>query len=323
MSARPEPMSYEALLAEAMAQIPGLCPAWTDHNPSDPGVALIELLAHLTEMLLFQARQVPDDNLRALLQLTRGAAWPFPPGQPIEAAIDETLHALREPYRVVTAADYVERVTVQWPASPEARALAEPSAIRRAHVIVDRDLSRPGAELLPAPGHLSVVLVPAAAAGTRRPAVSPAVLAALDAFLAPRRLLTVHTHVVAASYLKVGVKVRVYLRDDAASEPTRARVQAVLRDSFDPQRGGPGGTGWPLGRHVYSSELLALLDAVPGVDFVEGLDLVTDDAARRIVDGPELVGVRLWPHELVDLDPEAGEIELWGQMGGSWQKIGS
>lgn len=323
MSARPEPMNYESLLAEAMAQIPALCPAWTDHNPGDPGIALVELLAHLTEMLLFQARQVPDENLRALLQLARGAAWPCPPGQPIEAAIDETLQTLREPYRVVTAVDYAERITVQWPGSPEARALKEPSVMRRVHLLVDRDLSRPGAELLSAPGHLSVVVVPDAAAGTRRPAPSQAVLAALGAFLAPRRLLTVHTHVVAASYLKVGVKVRVYLREDAPIELTRGRVQAVLRDSFDPLRGGPGGTGWPLGRHVYTSELLALLDAVPGVDFVEGLDLVTDDAARRIVDGPELVGVRLWPHELVDHEPGAGTIELWGQMGGSWQKIGS
>ena len=74
MSARPPPPSYELLLAEAMTQVPGLCPEWTDHNPSDPGVALIELLAQLSEMLLYQARQVPEDSLRALLQLARGAA---------------------------------------------------------------------------------------------------------------------------------------------------------------------------------------------------------------------------------------------------------
>ena len=323
MSARPEPMNHDALLAEAMAQIPGMCPEWTDHNPSDPGVALVELLAHLTEMLLYQARQVPEDNLRALLQLTRGAAWPFPEGQPLEASIDETLHLLREPHRVVTAADYVERVAVHWPASPEARALAEPSAIRRAHVLVDRDLSRPGAELTPAPGHVSVVIVPDAPVGTRRPAPTPTVIAALTSFLEPRRLLTVQNHVVAATYVKIGVKARVYLRDDAQVELTRARIEAVLKDSLDPLRGGPTGEGWPLGRHVYSSELLALLDSVAGVDFVEGLDLVTDDPARRIVDGQELVGVRLRPHELVDHEPAAGTIELWGQTGGSWQIIGS
>lgn len=323
MSARPEPMNHEALLAEAMAQLPGLCPEWTDHNPSDPGVALVELLAHLTEMLLYQARQVPEDNLRALLQLTRGAAWPFPEGEALEDSIDATLRMLREPLRVVTAADYGERIADQWPASAEARALREPATVRRAHVLIDRDLSRPGAELTPAPGHVSVVVVPDAPAGTRRPTPSAGLLAALTAFLEPRRLLTVHNHVVAASYVKIGVKARVYLRGDAHAERTRARIEAVLGDSLDALRGGPEGAGWPLGRHVYGSELLALLDAVTGVDFVEGLDLVTDDPARRIVDGQELVGVRLRPHELVDLEPAAGKIELWEQTGGSWQIVGS
>ena len=323
MSTRPPPPSYDALLAEAMTQVPGLCPEWTDHNPSDPGVALIELLAQLSEMLLYQARQVPEDSLRALLQLARGAAWPFPPGQPLEGSIDETLRAVRETYRAVTPADYVALLAGPWPRSPEARALKESPAIRRTHVLVDRDLSRVGAELSPAPGHISVVVVPDAAAGARRPAPSPALIAALIAFLEPRRLLTVHNHVVAASYLKVGVSARVYLRDDAEAERTRSRVQAVLRDMFDPLIGGPVGAGWPLGRNVYGSELLALLDAVAGVDFVEGLDIVTDDPARRILDGQDLVGVRLRAHELVDYEPKAGSVELWGQTGGSWQMIGS
>lgn len=319
MSARPEPMTYDALLAEAMAQIPGLSVEWTDHNPSDPGIALVELLAHLTEMLLFQARQVPDDNLRALLQLTRGAAWPFPEGQPLEASIDETLRALREPYRVVTAADYAERIAAQWPGSPQARALPGGAPIRRAHVLAERDLSQVGHEEDPAPGHVSIVVVPEVPAGTRKPVPSPAVIAGLTAFLEPRRLLTVQNHVVAASWVTLGVKVRVYLRDDAQVDLTRARVQAVLADMFDPLLGGPTREGWPLGRAVYSSELLALLDAVAGVDFVDGLDIVVADNARRIVDGDELVGVRLRPHELVDYDPASGKLELWGQMGGSWQ----
>lgn len=323
MSARPPPPSYELLLAEAMTQVPGLCPEWTDHNPSDPGIALIELLAQLSEMLLYQARQVPEDSLRALLQLARGAAWPFPPEQPLESSIDETLRAVRETYRAVTAADYLALIAGPWPRSPEARALNESPAIRRAHVLVDRDLSRVGAELTPAPGHISVVVVPGAPAGARRPAPSPALIAALTAFLEPRRLLTVHNHVVAAGYLKVGVSARVYLRDDADAGRTRAGVQAVLRDMFDPLIGGAAGAGWPLGRSVFGSDLLALLDAVAGVDFVEGLDIVPDDPARRILDGQEMVGVRLRPHELVDYDPKAGTVELWGQTGGSWQMIGS
>lgn len=323
MSRRPEPLTYDALLADALGQVPGLCPAWTDHNPSDPGIAVLELLAHLAEMQLYQARQVPDEHLRALLQLIRGAASPLPDDQPIEAAIDETLHALREPYRVVTPADHALLIATQWPRTPGAVALGGAADIRRSHCLIDRDLERPGAEQSPAPGHLSVIVVPAAPPATRRPAPGPAVLAALAAFLEPRRLLTVHTHVVAPTYLTIGVAARVYLQGSADARATRSRAQAVLSDMFDPLRGGPTGVGWPFGRNAYTSEVLAQLDAVPGVDFVEGVELLTADPTRRIVDGAELVGLRLRPHELVDYDPDAGTLELWEQTGGTWQTIGS
>ena len=36
-------LRYETLVAEAHALLPALCPDWTDHNPSDLGITLIEL----------------------------------------------------------------------------------------------------------------------------------------------------------------------------------------------------------------------------------------------------------------------------------------
>ena len=41
--------TYAELVDEARASIPVLYPAWTDHNPSDPGMTLVELLAWLAE----------------------------------------------------------------------------------------------------------------------------------------------------------------------------------------------------------------------------------------------------------------------------------
>jgi len=37
--------SFDDLVAEARALIPALAPEWTNHNPSDPGITLIELFA--------------------------------------------------------------------------------------------------------------------------------------------------------------------------------------------------------------------------------------------------------------------------------------
>jgi predicted phage baseplate assembly protein len=51
---------FQDLVDEAKRLIPRFCPEWTDHNVSDPGVALIELFAWMTELLLFRVNQVPD-----------------------------------------------------------------------------------------------------------------------------------------------------------------------------------------------------------------------------------------------------------------------
>jgi predicted phage baseplate assembly protein len=51
---------FQDLVDEAKRLIPRYCPEWTNHNVSDPGVALIELFAWMSEMVLFRLNQVPE-----------------------------------------------------------------------------------------------------------------------------------------------------------------------------------------------------------------------------------------------------------------------
>ncbi len=63
--------------------------------------------------------------------------------------------------------------------------------------------------------------------------------------------------------------------------------------SFHPLTGGPERTGWPFGRDVYRAEVLQTIDEVPGVDYVEALELIPQQG--RPVSG----NVSLTPLELV------------------------
>lgn len=71
--------SYQQIRDELIARIPVYAPEWTDHNPSDPGIALIELFSFLTENLLYRFNQIPDatklEFLR-LLQIPLHSAYP-------------------------------------------------------------------------------------------------------------------------------------------------------------------------------------------------------------------------------------------------------
>lgn len=61
--------TFEDLVAECILRIPRYCPEWTDYNPSDPGITLIELFAWLTDQMLMRLNKVPRRNYITFLEL--------------------------------------------------------------------------------------------------------------------------------------------------------------------------------------------------------------------------------------------------------------
>jgi predicted phage baseplate assembly protein len=60
---------FAELVVEGRSRIPMQAPEWTDHNLSDPGIVLMELLAYLIETDVYRANRVPDRSRRKLLGL--------------------------------------------------------------------------------------------------------------------------------------------------------------------------------------------------------------------------------------------------------------
>ena len=61
--------NFNDIVEEAISMIPRYAPEWTNHNPSDPGITLIELAAWMTDLLIYRLNQVPDKNYVAFLNL--------------------------------------------------------------------------------------------------------------------------------------------------------------------------------------------------------------------------------------------------------------
>ena len=85
---------FQDIVDEAKRLIPQYCPEWTNHNVSDPGVALIELFAWMTEMVLFRLNQVPERLYVHFLNLV--GIEPFPPSA-ARADLTFFLSAVLEP----------------------------------------------------------------------------------------------------------------------------------------------------------------------------------------------------------------------------------
>ena len=60
---------FQDLVDECILRIPRYCPEWTNYNPSDPGITLIELFAWLTDQMLLRFNQVPLRNYITFLEL--------------------------------------------------------------------------------------------------------------------------------------------------------------------------------------------------------------------------------------------------------------
>ena len=69
--------TFHQLRSEALERIRTACPAWTDFSASDPGVAIVEAFAWLTQVMLYRLNRVPEKQYNAFLQLI--GITPLPP----------------------------------------------------------------------------------------------------------------------------------------------------------------------------------------------------------------------------------------------------
>jgi hypothetical protein len=99
---------------------------------------------------------------------------------------------------------------------------------------------------------------------------------AVSAYLRRRRIIGSRIEVVGPTYRVVAVRAQVQSLAGISKTALQTRVVDVLNRFLHPLTGGPDGNGWPFGRDVYRTEMLQVIDQVPGVDYVVTLVLVAD-----------------------------------------------
>src|SRR5215207_9332387 len=82
--------TQQQLRDELVRRIPVFSSTWTNHNESDPGIALLELFAYLGESLLFRFNQIPDTTKVAFLDLLGVQRRPARPAHALTAVSTET-----------------------------------------------------------------------------------------------------------------------------------------------------------------------------------------------------------------------------------------
>jgi predicted phage baseplate assembly protein len=181
-------------------------------------------------------------------------------GETVEEAKVRGPLVLRTRDRAVTAEDYEHLARV---AAPEAaRVRCVPAPVGEGAAAADA-------------GGVRVLVVPAIPDGEGGrldfagldPA--PATLERIAAHLEERRMVGARVQVEPPRYQGVTVVARLRAKPDASPARVEQAALAAVYGYFHPLRGGPQGTGWPFGRAVHVGEVYAVLQRVPGVEFVE------------------------------------------------------
>lgn len=86
---------FQDLVDEGRALIPVYSAAWTDHNESDPGITIMELLAWITDGDIYRANRVPETHIRGFLALIGLApAPPLPASATVQFLLQDTAKLL-------------------------------------------------------------------------------------------------------------------------------------------------------------------------------------------------------------------------------------
>jgi hypothetical protein len=286
---------YADLLEEARSLIPTYAPEWTNHNASDPGITLIELFSYLSEMLIYRVNRVTAPNILSFLKLLNGPDWQplgktpqqLTPAEILQV-VPETILNLRKLERAVSPADFEQLAREADPRVARAQCLP------RLNIDVDLEKEKPG--------HVSLIILPRAGAAPNLPDI----IAAVEASLAPKLLLTTRLHVAGPQFVTVRISPVVVPVGDELEAKVKDSVVRAVTQFLDPLTGGDEGRGWPFGRNVYVSEIYSVIDRLPEIDFVTSIVLTVFASApftRREIHNiaGDLIGIEVKPYELVQV----------------------
>jgi baseplate J-like protein len=132
----------------------------------------------------------------------------------------------------------------------------------------------------PAPGVVTLLLVPDDPLRPEAPVPDRLFLQAVCRHLEPRRLVTTEVHLRGPDYVPLSVSVGFDPVAGVDLATVREALKAALKSFLSPLTGGQEGTGWPLDKPVEDRELWAQAARVAGVAAIRGVRMWGADGAE-------------------------------------------
>jgi hypothetical protein len=308
--------TYEEISEEMVASIPKYTGKWTNHNPSDPGITIIELLSWIAETTLYRINRIPDESYVNFLRLVAGAS-----------GVDEVERLLKDPHKdeyhrkILEFLKEIEEGHDKTIAEVKKEALLFLTSRYRAVTDDDfRQLAIEATDLFkvevrrvivenaPDENSVEIVLVPdkwkqyEELTEAEKQSRYKELVEFVKDYLNPRTLIGTKIEVKQPVYSDVSIELKVVCHHYVTAEKIETDTKDRILQHLDPFMGGDEKTGWTYRRSLSIYEIAQIVEETDGVKQVESIMFDGNKELRvKLIDG--LIKV-------VSLNVEVGREEI-------------
>ncbi|MBN2487710.1 MAG: hypothetical protein JXA98_01630 [Methanosarcinaceae archaeon] len=286
--------SYEELVDEMISSIPNYTDTWTDHNPSDPGITILELLSWIAETTLYRINRIPDGSYVNFLRLVAGAS-----------GIDDVKRALNDPYLDRSHRQILEFLREIEEGDKKTIAEMKTNALRfmrsRYRAITESDFQRLAMEATsdrgegqakvrraivyrsPDKDKVEIVIV-----SDDRDHYEELIPFVKD-YLRPRTLIGTKIEVIQPVYTDVAIDIKAVCHHYTVPEKVEDNIRKRIMRLLDPFTGGDGKTGWPYRRPLTVYEIAQIVEETAGIK--QSMSITFDGEKIMIKDIRGLINV--------------------------------
>jgi hypothetical protein len=277
--------TYKDIMDEMLASIPKYSDTWTNLNPSDPGITILELLSWNADMTLYRINRMPEESYVNFLRLVAGTSGLEYVNRSLEKLktdpnSDRMLIRLLEFLKDIEKGEQKEIPEIKAAAldflNSNYRAMTKEDFERLSIETTENDIVKVKRAIVISDGEKVEVIIVSDPVYRYNKDVYDDLIKKVKGYLYPRRLIGTRIVVKSPAFTRVKIEVKViyqYQYHDTTNveESVRKRILEYL----DPLTGGHEGKGWTYKRSLTVYEIDQIVEEMEGIDRVK--EVIIDD----------------------------------------------
>lgn len=283
--------TYQEISDEMIASIPKYTDRWTNHNPSDPGIAILELLSWIAETAFYRINRIPDDSYIEFLRLVAGAS-----------GADDVEHLLKVPYldkshkKILKFLKKIEEGNKK--STAEIKAAAVQFLMSHYRAVTEDDFRQLAIEATAneMEGHHAKVKRTIVYKSSGEEKVEIIIVSDSEGsyndlitlvkdYLHPRKLIGTKIEVKQPVYTDVSIDIKVVCHHYAIPKKVEENIKDRILKHLDPFVGGDEETGWPYKRPLTVYEIDQIVEETDGVKRAEYIKFDKKELPVKVIDG--------------------------------------